>query len=96
MSTFTEWFQDQVDLYMRSMKLCSHKAFVTSRGLPGLGPEDVRQDDVVVVFEGAHNPFVIREQTDGTFRMVGACYIIGLMNGEAVRSGAARRDITLV
>ncbi|OAQ60653.1 heterokaryon incompatibility protein [Pochonia chlamydosporia 170] len=93
---FREWFQEGVDLYMRSIKLLWHKAFVTSCGLPGLGPKDVLEDDVVAIFEGANNPFIIRERPGETFRIVGCCYILGLMRGEAMRPDVTFEDIVLI
>lgn len=41
-------------------------------------------DDLVCVFIGASTPFVVREMEDGYFRLVGECYIHGLMDGEAM------------
>lgn len=93
---FAKWFRSGTYLYFHSLKIFSNKAFVTSAGLPGLGPEDLIEDDIIVICEGAHNPFALREQSDGTFRMIGPCYILGLMFGESVKADVVFQDIVLV
>ena len=40
--------------------------------------------------------FALREQSDGTFRMIGPCYILGLMFGESVKADVVFQDIVLV
>jgi hypothetical protein len=50
----------------------------------GLTPPKVQVDDLVCIFIGASTLFVVREMEDGYFRLVGECYIHGLMAGEAM------------
>jgi hypothetical protein len=57
--------------------------FNTDNGRLGVGPEEVRSEDTVVVFLGAHTPIIIRENADGrTFTFIGECYVHGVMDGE--------------
>ncbi|KAG4425994.1 hypothetical protein IFR04_000938 [Cadophora malorum] len=73
---------------------CVVSLIVTSRvcrtagGFVGLVPLGSRVDDLVVVFNGGAMPFVLRrsEYIEGDFRLIGGCYVHGLMRGEAVRS----------
>ena len=60
----------------------------TAGGFVGLVPLGSRVDDLVVVFNGGAMPFVLRrsEYIEGDFRLIGGCYVHGLMRGEAVRS----------
>ncbi|OCK79052.1 hypothetical protein K432DRAFT_435595 [Lepidopterella palustris CBS 459.81] len=59
--------------------------FRTASGHIGIGPEDLRPGDCVVIFVGARTPFVVRHSSDGeTFEVVGDCYVHGIMNGEAL------------
>jgi hypothetical protein len=51
----------------------------------GLFPADAREEDLVVVFDGAETPFVVREVgEEGDYVLVGDCYILGLMEGEVL------------
>jgi hypothetical protein len=38
--------------------------------------------DVVVVLYGGRTPFLLRRKDDGTWILVGECYVHGMMNGE--------------
>jgi hypothetical protein len=44
-----------------------------------------QKEDVVCVFYGGSIPFVVRKIEDGYWRMIGECYIDGLMQGEAIQ-----------
>ncbi|KAL0933497.1 ankyrin and het domain protein [Colletotrichum truncatum] len=41
--------------------------------------------DAVVLFHGCDSTFVVRQTADGTWRIIGDCYIHGLMDGEGLR-----------
>jgi hypothetical protein len=41
--------------------------------------------DVVAVLFGARVPFVLRQQQDGRYRLIGDCYVHRMMDGEAIR-----------
>lgn len=58
--------------------------FQSSHGLLGSSSMQALPGDVIVVFFGATVPFLMREQADGSFRLVSDCYIEGLMEGAAV------------
>lgn len=59
--------------------------FSTDDGRLGVGPEEIRSSDMVVVFLGGHTPFVIRSNTGKrTSTFMGECYVHGLMDGEAL------------
>lgn len=73
--------------------------FITKGGLMGLGPKNIRTGDEVAVLSGSRVPFTLRNQRIafqqfdmgvGAFRLIwqyrvmGECYVHGVMNGEAV------------
>ncbi|KAF3000659.1 hypothetical protein E8E13_000025 [Curvularia kusanoi] len=64
----------------------------TKIGLIGLFPLAIEAGDKIVVLEGASTPFVLRSIGDEAYRLVGECYVHGLMKGEiwAAASGALR------
>ncbi|KAK7425538.1 hypothetical protein QQZ08_007979 [Neonectria magnoliae] len=52
----------------------------------GLVPNSVQQGDEVVMFCGGEVPFTLREclERKGTYRLIGECYVSGIMQGEAL------------
>ena len=72
------------------------KFFFTHRGFFGLGPGALRKGDRLAVLLGSDVPFVIREAEpdaldptmpvphDTKFKLVGECFVHGLMQGQAV------------
>jgi len=75
--------------------------FITKDGLMGLGPRHTRPGDEVVVLSGSQIPFILRNRRISTvqfdlgigslrliwqYRVLGDCYVHGIMNGEAVEN----------
>lgn len=54
------------------------------RNLCGIAPNIVQEGDVVHLFHGGVVPFITRrsEERDGAYKLVGQCYIWGMMQGE--------------
>ena len=83
------------------------KFFTTHKGFFGLGPGALKEGDWVAVLLGSDVPFVIREADpdsldptkpvphDTRFKLVGECYVHGLMQGQAVRGQDIERNIIL-
>ena len=89
--------------------LCKEKKFfLTYKGLFGVGPGALKEGDRVAVLLGSDAPFVIREvdpdSLDPTkpipqsakFKLVGECYVNGLMQGQSVRGREIERNIILI
>lgn len=66
----------------------NNRFFITSNGLPGMGPRNTKVGDTVAVLAGANMPFILREGTSphgrNAYTVVGVCYVHGIMDGEAV------------
>ncbi len=67
----------------------SHRRFlITESGIPGLGPRDTRQGDVIAILAGGRVPYVLRrspnqmKQSLNLYSFVGECYVDGVMYGE--------------
>ena len=61
--------------------------FVTTKsGRCGIVSANVEMGDLVTVFAGGDVPFIVRPGTEreGAFRLIGQCYVDGVMDGEAV------------
>ena len=56
------------------------------KGYFGLGSGSIQRGDGVWVLQGGTVPFVLRKTPEGTFRIVGECYVHGIMRGEALAS----------
>ena len=78
--------------------------FRTSSGLLGVGPIDLKVGDEVWVLAGAMTPLVLRnkkrvddKESQGVqhYEYLGAAYVHGMMNGEAIIQDAAMQDIIL-
>ncbi|KAH8889129.1 hypothetical protein GQ53DRAFT_653285 [Thozetella sp. PMI_491] len=79
------------------MKWCYHRRFLVSADdRYGWVVDGTLPGDKVVVFYGHDYPFVIRETGEGTYRIVGDCYIHGLMDGEGVEAPFEEKTFTLV
>ncbi|KAH9204191.1 heterokaryon incompatibility protein-domain-containing protein [Leptodontidium sp. 2 PMI_412] len=72
---------------------CGRRLFVTETGYIGAGPRNMQIGDQVFVLLGGEVPFVMREveavDTDKLYRLVGDCYVHGIMDGEAVNNESA-------
>ena len=65
----------------------SMRFFLTKKGRMGMGPMTLRRGDRVAVLKGGRMPFVLRpvqESVGARFRFLGATYVHGIMDGEAV------------
>ena len=63
----------------------SRHFFTTDVGSLGVGVRPMQQDDIVVIFFGSKDPFVLRPTaTDSIFCLVCECYVDGIMHGEFI------------
>ncbi|KAK0668933.1 heterokaryon incompatibility protein-domain-containing protein [Cercophora samala] len=94
------WDQGVAEVYIDACQIQKRRSFVDSMGRPGVSLQDVQAGDQVVVFPGAHVPFVIRPATEKggivLHHVVGAAYIYKLMDGEAMEDGSEFQEIWLV
>lgn len=65
---------------------CSNRRFFVTagKGYFGLGPISTEAGDAIYLLEGSAVPFILKKNTDGTYRIVGECYLQGIMHGEAL------------
>lgn len=63
--------------------------FITfkERNLCGIAPNIVQKGDILHIFHGGIVPFITRrsEEREGAYRLIGQCYIWGMMQGEGIR-----------
>ncbi|KAI0098083.1 heterokaryon incompatibility protein-domain-containing protein [Nemania sp. FL0031] len=56
--------------------------FKTNNGYMGIGPVGLKKEDIVVVLYGCSVPVILRKVKD-RYALIGECYVLGLMDGEA-------------
>jgi hypothetical protein len=71
------------------------RLFFTATGEVGLGPQIMKTGDVCCILHGGHVPFILRETTEGMFRLVGEAYVEGIMY-EAKPNGKQHRRFVIV
>jgi hypothetical protein len=59
-------------------------AFATEHGFMGLGPKSMMAGDIVCLFFGGKVLYVLRPAESGRFKLIGECFVYGLMHGEAL------------
>jgi hypothetical protein len=73
------------------------KLFTTDKGLMGMAPSSAQVGDGVFVLMGSDAPAVLRPvEGNGTFKVVGLCYLHSFMEGESVAIKAAQNAQRLV
>jgi len=58
--------------------------FITAKGYMGRARKDAMVNDLVVIFDGGHVPFVLRQAHDSIdvrWKLLGECYVDGWMDG---------------
>ncbi|RYP08673.1 hypothetical protein DL764_001801 [Monosporascus ibericus] len=76
----------------RTFGKAGRQFFGTSNGYMGRGLDEVQAGDIVVVLLGAKVPFVLRGCGHNShYRLVGECYLHGIMNGEVAKDPTKER-----
>jgi hypothetical protein len=57
--------------------------FASDLGYVGWLPDHAQEGDFICAFNGSRFPFVVRPHQGG-FRLIGACYMHGIMEGDAI------------
>lgn len=54
----------------------------------GTVPGEAEEGDLIVILFGLRIPFVLRRLVEGTYKLIGHCYVYGIMDGEAFTTGS--------
>ncbi|TGO08957.1 hypothetical protein BTUL_0184g00040 [Botrytis tulipae] len=65
-----------------SSTLRNQRLLVTESGYIGYVPNETRRGDTICILYGMDVPVVLRQNQDGTFELIGPCYVHGVMEGE--------------
>jgi hypothetical protein len=91
-------FAWHVEVLMRR-KSYGTRLFTTdnSAAVIGTGLDGTRVGDVVCVLYGSDVPFIIRQVGNkGEYKLIGECYVSGIMHGEALDMGLEEREFRLI
>ena len=75
-----QWFKKAITAAVLGMKLC-----VTEKHRLGLVSPLTAEEDSVAVISGCKTPFILHGKEDSTYTLQGACYVHGIMDGEALK-----------
>lgn len=88
--------EEDAQMYVDTMGgLYFRRPFLAWKGYIGLVPTWAEEGDVLVVFEGARFPYVLRKKGKA-FDVVGEAYVHGIMFGEFLRAEREEREFILV
>jgi hypothetical protein len=65
--------------------------YITGKGRLGVGPTSLQRGDRVFIFKGARFPVLLRDVGNGRHTFLGACYVEGIMHGEALAGAEFER-----
>lgn len=98
----------KMDMITEMIKSCcgGRRLFITRAGYIGLCPPFSKQGDLVYIVPGIHVPIILRPEIPGleditpsgiasTLRLVGECFVHGLMNNEARSSGVVLEKLKI-
>ncbi|KAF2265467.1 HET-domain-containing protein [Lojkania enalia] len=76
----------QLEVRMSSWIRAGYRLFRTQSGYIGIGPPGMTEGDVVCVLRRCTTPVLLRHtsESDMEFELVGSCFVLGLMDGEAL------------
>ncbi|KAF7919348.1 uncharacterized protein EAE97_011680 [Botrytis byssoidea] len=65
-----------------SSTLRDQRLLVTASGYIGFVPNETKRGDKICILYGMDVPVVLRKNQDGTYELIGPCYVHGVMEGE--------------
>ena len=81
-SSISKWYRDiEGGGYLAALNRCF---FIMPDGYMGLGPPGTRLGDICSVVFGSKWAYVLRSNGDGTYQLVGECYIEGVADGRVI------------
>jgi hypothetical protein len=89
---------DDVDVFMHE-KSFGTRLFTTnnSAAVLGTGVDGTRVGDIVCVLYGSDVPLILRQVGNkGEYKLIGECYVAGIMHGEALDMGLEEREFRLI
>lgn len=89
---------EDLDVWLKG-KSSGTRLFTTDNAFAilGTGPEGLHVGDVVVVLFGGNTPYVLRGVgNQGHYKLIGECYVSGIMHGEALDMGLEEQEFVII
>lgn len=77
-----------------NLRVSKRMFMVTGKGYFGIGPAETRERDQICVLSGCSVPFVLRAVGE-EWEVIGECFVLGIMDGEAVAMGGEKTRFVL-
>jgi hypothetical protein len=92
--------KSEVLLFLHNILYCNNRRIaLTKSGRLVLTPPLAKVNDLCCVLPGAPAPFLLRKAQNDRYRLVGACYIYGVMRGELmeeVKEGKLKENVIVI
>lgn len=72
------------------------RVFATDNGYLGLGPDSIRDGDIVAVLYGQITPLVLRPTANGCYTLLGDAHVDGIMHGEIMETSLTITTFSIV
>ncbi|KAJ9650752.1 hypothetical protein H2198_009945 [Neophaeococcomyces mojaviensis] len=92
---YLERFTPSMFLNLAGNRSVGRRAFRTSKGYIGLGPQNLQLGDHVVIVHGSTVPFILRKIEKDKFTLIGEAYVHGIMYGEGMTNETKPDDFVL-
>jgi hypothetical protein len=93
-----QWGMSYSSVYEREVRQQPFRCpFITANGYVGIAPPFIQEGDCVCIFPGGCIPYILRQdEGSGRFRIAGAAFVGGIMNGEYFGRNREAQFFTLV
>jgi hypothetical protein len=87
--------REQFGCYLNwaQLQINTHSPFVTENGFLGMSGHGIRAGDVIIVVPHCRVPFLARLVKSGFYKLVGPCYVHGIMDGELLTAERYERRV---
>lgn len=89
--TSTARIEDALKVWTPHRRFC-----ITTEGRLALVPDHAAPGDTIAVLFGSEVPYCLRLQEDGTYTVIGECYLHGMMHGEALQLPASEHGPAII
>lgn len=78
-------------------KACKgRRIFLIRKGYLGLAPSTMDKGDVVALLAGGNTPYIVRPVKKDKYKLVGECYVHGIMHGQAWKAEGNKREVFII
>jgi len=70
-------------------RMSGRRPFITKNGYLDINPANLKPNDQLCIFIGAHTPYIIRALGNDCYLLVGDAYVYGVMDGKFMENNSA-------